>query len=132
MKPSEILDTAANIIIRDGWNQGVYYKTVSYSPNDDAYPDLDDEANRTAPCCQAGAISRAIFGKAWTSFSTHPDPSSAWTVKASADNYANRYIRLRHKGVKGAIEFNDLPTTTADDVVAALRGAAQLAREGGE
>ncbi|MFF5973693.1 hypothetical protein ACFY7C_19410 [Streptomyces sp. NPDC012769] len=125
MKPSEILDAAANIVLRDGWHQGAYF---SVEPDDPA--DIDADKNRTAPCCQAGAICRAAFGVAW--MSVHTDtPTPGVTAYLTATSYMDRYVRRVHRQ-SSSIYWNDLPTTTKDDIVNALRGAADDAREAGE
>lgn len=122
MKPSEILDKAADIIIRDGWHQGAYFKV---DRNDTA----EEDAARamTAPCCQEGAIMRAAFGSAW------PRMWEARTnqEKRKASGYMNAYVQGT-TGNYSAIAWNDLSTTTKDDVVYALRQSANEAREAGE
>ena len=126
MKPSDVLDSAANIILRDGWTQGQYYEV----------PDLvgasieeatirNEEANRSGPCCQAGAISRAVSGKAWTLGRWVREHPEARTAHARANHYMMRQV-------SNPVRYNDTPGRTADEVVAALRGAAELARKAGE
>lgn len=53
----KILSDAIEILERDGWHQGGYYKG-------DDIALVDDEAVRTAPVCAMGAINRAAFGEA--------------------------------------------------------------------
>lgn len=127
MLPSEILDRAADIIVRDGWIQGSYYRPAEYDY------EFDDEVNRqrdikaaaTAPCCQAGAIARAAHGVAW-----QPTPFPALTL-IEARVKAEGYMQL-HLGVTSAICWNDEAGRTAEEVVEALRCAAALARREGE
>lgn len=131
MKPSEILDKAADIIVRDGWWQGAYYKEPSTDlPAGEIWRWADDEARRTAPCCQAGAISRAAFGVAWADTLAQVDHVQGGAY-SRADGYMRRYA---HKtfGDTSPIAWNDEPERTAEEVVEALRGAAELAREAGE
>lgn len=132
MKASEVLESAANIILRDGWNQNAYFLN----------PDIDasaltpvqcnaavDEANRSAPCCQEGAISRAVTGWAWYGGRETTFDQRHATRKATS--WMERYVLANHS-CRSPIAWNDLPTTTKDDVVAALRGAAEMARAAGE
>jgi len=126
MKPSEILDAAANIVLRDGWHQGTYFAVEPEDPQD-----VQDEKNRTAPCCQAGAISRAAYGMAWVTYPRTTDIDlQRLGAHAKAGHYMGQYIRRVHGATP--IEWNDRPERTAGEVVAALRGAADDAREADE
>lgn len=125
MKPSEILDKAADIIVRDGWHQGSYFET---DPN--ATAEEDAELAKTAPCCQDGAILRAVYGTAWPTTWQHGE-SDPKKEKMAADEYMIGYVKKAY-GVGSPIAWNDRSTTTKDDVVTALRGAANNAREAGE
>lgn len=123
LKPSEVLDNAANIILRDGWHASDYYKAPL-----DCTPEEDRELAKTAPCCQAGAIVRATTGSAW---SAGPTPPEVAALQAGADEYMRKYI-LRVHGVRRPIAWNDQAGRTKEEVVAALRGAAEDARRAGE
>lgn len=132
MKASEVLDSAANILLRDGWNQGAFYVTPKYDPEveysvNEAY---DNKAARTAPCCQDGATARAAYGTSWP-MDTCNYADDLVEARRKATAFMNAYVKGVH-GFASAIEWNDLPTTTKEDVVAALRGAADNAREAGE
>lgn len=123
MKPSDVLDKAAEIIIRDGWYQGEYFET----PDD---PADRDQANRTAPCCQAGAISRAAHGVAWLIGWDAVDRAESH-ARYRAERYMRDYIRARY-GTRSSVEWNDTVARDADEVVTALRGAAEEARRAGQ
>lgn len=124
MKPSEILDKAADIVIRDGWIQGAYF-LVDHADT----PEQDTERAKTAPCCQEGAVMRAAYGSAW--LSPFQVEGSLYGAKRKASGYMNKYI-AGTTGEYSAIAWNDLSTTTKDDVVYALRQSANYAREAGE
>lgn len=129
MKPSEILDKAAEIIERDGWIQGKYYQTDRHNPKS------DQAANEHGPCCQAGAISRAAYGTAWASYAERADNREAQEASSRADRYMRLYLVREGKAVgehASPIEWNDRPNRTADEVTAALRGAAEMARTNGD
>jgi hypothetical protein len=130
-KPSEILDSAAEIIERDGWYQGKYFKYDDESPK----LDVAKEENRTAPCCQAGAISRAVWGVAWRVRNSFPAEGDVerWEAHQKAEDYTRRMTRTLTDHVEGSpIAYNDHPDRTARDVTDMLRGAAALARAAGE
>lgn len=85
MKPSETLESAANIILRDGWWQGSYFKI----------------------------------------------PPVTVDTAAQAAKWMRRYTEVNFEE-RSPIAWNDAPERTKEDVVAALRGAAEMAREAGE
>lgn len=122
MKPSEVLDTAANIIVRDGWYQGAYYKEAEEATVAD-----DLRAAGTAPCCQAGAIGRAVSGVAWYPYTPSTSLTEEQVLMEDAERFMIRYVRTTF-GVSSPIDWNDQPGTTAGQVVEALRGAARMAR----
>jgi len=135
MKPSEVLDRAADIIIRDGWLQGHYYLEVDWEDCADDRAELDRKARESAPCCQAGAISRAAYGVAWRSAWRRLDERVSEAQKfaaAKAEGYMQQYVREVLGSRVSSIAWNDAPDTTAEDVIDALRGAAGLARASGE
>lgn len=131
MKASEVLDKAADIVVRDGWIQGQYYREADLVGvgDDDGYLERDAEAKKSAPCCQAGAVCRALFGVAWRPYGM--GDYNAQLARGRAEFFMQRYVKDVF-GADSAIEWNDRATTTAEDVTAALRGAAELAREAGE
>lgn len=141
MKPSEILDNAANILLRDGWHQGMYYEEVNYTGGTaEDYQAASKAANQTAPCCQAGAITRAAFGYAWVGF---PKPNELATLHdrrerdaavAKANGYMRDLVFSLGEGEEytSTVAWNDAPGRTKDEVVAALRAAAERARAAGE
>ena len=137
MKPSEVLDGAANILLRDGWLQGAYYASPSLAGGDRSEEEyerlrlVDLEANRSAPCCQAGAISRAAYGYAWLVADAGPPTLGASEARSKADFYMSQHLK-RALGVNSPICWNDDSGRTVDEVVAALRGAAESARAAGE
>ncbi|WP_432112824.1 DUF6197 family protein [Streptomyces sp. S1] len=125
MKPSEILDAAANIILRDGWHQGTYFAFEPHDPRE-----VCEEKNRTAPCCQAGAISRAAFGVALREGGLKEATDARVLAFSRASHYMLWHVQQTYNVTP--IEWNDRPTTTKDDIVTALRGAADDARRAGE
>ena len=137
MKPSEALEAAANIVLRDGWWQGAWFEYARPIAGEEtgALTARDDEANQAGPCCQDGAISRAVTGWACPGASADAagllDNSTRFRVRARATHFMREHVRRVH-GIDSPITWNDLASTTSDDVVAALRGAAEDAREAGE
>lgn len=123
VKPSEALDKAVEIIERDGWNQGEYYRTPRPVEDYEENTRLDEEAKRSAPCCQRGAIIRALTGT-WKTI-TEMSHADAETV-LRAHGYC-RQLTGYHP-----IEWNDAPDRTKEEVVDMLKRAAELAREAGE
>lgn len=121
MKASDVLDKAADIIIRDGWCQGEYYKS-SMSMDDEV-----DALVKHAPCCQAGAIYRAIWGKAWAATHIVGIPEADRVTLDEASHYMKVHLR-----VDSPIAWNDAEGRTAGEVIAALRAAAELARRDGK
>ena len=135
MLPSEILDNAANILLRDGWWQGTYYKEP------DLVVDTDEDmlaisrtADQTAPCCQEGAINRAAIGYAWFSSERRRTASQEDTrARDEAVRWMRRYVEEQSAGTwRSPVAWNDESDRTVDEVVEALRGAAELARNHGE
>jgi hypothetical protein len=123
MKPSEALDKAAEIIERDGWTQGVYY--LEPAPTGDYEENIrrDEEARRSAPCCQRGAIVRALAG--------------TWKALFALSKGERDTVRTAHgfcREVTGGhpVEWNDAPGRTKEEVIDMLKSAASLARKAGE
>lgn len=131
MKPSEILDKAADILDRDGWMQGAYFKEPPLLPLGTPEAEMRAEsvkANREAPCCQAGAICRAATGYAWAR--NLGAAIGGLALVAQADDYMSRYV-LREFGWPSTIVWNDREGRSKLEVQAALRGAAADARADG-
>lgn len=123
MKPSEALDKAVEIINRDGWIQGEYYRTPRPVQDHEESVRLDEEAKRSAPCCQRGAVIRALTGT-WKSINEMSDPDEKTMLRAHG--YC-RQLTNNHP-----IEWNDAEGRTKEEVVDMLKRAAELAREAGE
>lgn len=123
MKPSEALDKAVEIIERDGWIQGEYYRTPRPVQDHEENARLDEEARRSAPCCQRGAVIRALTGT-WKSINEISGADSETMLRAHG------YCRQLTGG--HPIEWNDAPGRTKEEVVDMLKRAAELAREAGE
>lgn len=140
MLPSEILDNAANIILRDGWHQGTYYKEpvlVTDSDEDETLREAGEVADKTAPCCQEGAINRATIGYAWLSSerrrtASHEDTRARDEAVRWMRRHLNATSSIDGDQVRSAVSWNDHPDRTVEEVVEALRGAAELARSRGE
>lgn len=128
MKASEALDKAADILLRDGWYQGQFFRYLRGDSNPMIAPE-----NKTAPCCQDGAINRAVYGLAFPSMQAlgrEETVAEAKLVKAAA-TYMGKYVYAHH-GQTSAIHWNDQAGRKKKEVVAALRGAAELARAEGK
>lgn len=124
MKPSEALDKAVEVIERDGWTQNVYYLEPQLTLDD--YEEnirRDEEAKRSAPCCQQGAIVRALTGT-WKSINEMSKPDREIIRATSA--YC-RQLTDAHP-----IEWNDAEGRTKEEVVEMLKAAQALAEADGE
>lgn len=103
MKPSEILAKAADLIAPEGaWTQGSY----ALSANGDTAPPEDPEA---VCWCASGAILRVA-----------PSEDAARVA---------RRIVMETNQLFSLGQWNDRPSRTQAEVVAALRKASDLARE---
>lgn len=130
MKASEVLESAANIILRDGWNQNAYFLNPDISTlTPDQCGAAVDEANQSAPCCQEGAICRA--GTGWAFYGGKATTYDQRLAVRRATSWMERYVYANYQQ-RSPIAWNDLPSTTKEEVVAALRGAAEMARAAGE
>jgi hypothetical protein len=99
------LRAAADIIERNGWHQGNYF--------------LPDDPKPPQECrvCALGAIHVAIHGQPWSPMFDSEQEDR--TLKAFAA--ASRFV----DGPWGSlVGWNDEPDRTAEEVIAALRGAA--------
>jgi hypothetical protein len=127
LKPSEILDKAAKIIIYDGWHREGYYKEPEGGEAAD-----DEEANRSAPCCQAGAISRAAFGVAWLAHHGFVPPELV-AAHDMATKFVAAEVMARTDGRhRLAVSWNDEEGRMKIDIIVMLRSAAERARAAGD
>lgn len=128
MKPSEILDKAQDEIRERGWYQGDYV------------------SNETGGVCALGAIRCAVDGEFVEFDDTfdrycldeavfhHLDDSAE---VCAADAYAMRAVPADVRNDFGSElrfvpSFNDMPTTSVEDVLLMLKRGAELAREDGK
>jgi hypothetical protein len=104
MKISETLDKAADHIVAHGWYQGYYWPTgeTLWEP---PYTEGD-------PCCALGAIA-VVEGV---------DPANDVT---DAMEFLAQHLGETATGVA---DWNDAGSRTKDEVLAALRGAAERAK----
>ena len=105
MKISETLDKAADHIVVNGWWQSYYWPTTSHILGEPPYVDGD-------PCCALGAISVV-------------EEVRPTRVTTDAMHFLGGTLGM--SGVAVA-DWNDAPGRTKDEVLAALRGAAERAR----
>jgi hypothetical protein len=123
VKPSEALDKAVEVIERDGWIQGAYYREPPVDLPHAEYVTAEAEGRKSAPCCQRGAIVRAVTGT-WRSLSVLPE--------VDRDTIRGAHGYCRQVAGKHPIEWNDDPGRTKEEVVEMLKSAAGLARNNGE
>lgn len=123
MKASELLDKAADHIEqygleRDGWVEATW---DDYSP-----------APRECAACAGGALAIHLSGGRYFSPNFIELRSNRDTLDAATD-YIVQYLglptRRAYANLDAVIEWND--ASTQDEVVAGLRGAADLARTEG-
>lgn len=112
IKTADVLDRAANIIERNGWYQGSYFDRYALdgerSPND-------------CPVCTLGALNVALGAL---------NPSHDVDLNGPAEMALRRYLNLDDSdGADSLADWNDRRCRTAEQVVAALRAAAQAERE---
>lgn len=108
MIEADILDSAADIIERNGWWQGYYYDLGTDLPK------------RERPCCARGAINLAANGRT-------PDRLS--DVGQDALGVLERFLGISGDHPNSVADWNDDAGRTAEQVVAALRSAAAAERE---
>lgn len=110
---ADILDEAANVIERNGWIQGDYVNQRQIE---------DGKGPGDCACCARGAINTAAGGSPYNDY---------LLVAIEASNAVETW--LTNSGAIGEtlslVEWNDKDGRTADDVITALRGAAQAERE---
>ena len=106
MKISKVLSKAADHIEKHGWYQGYYWPSpTDYKWREPSYTEGD-------PCCALGAIA-VVEGR---------DPVHEETA---AMEFLAEHIGETTAGVA---DWNDAGSRTKDEVLAALRGAAERAR----
>lgn len=112
LNTSEILANAAKIA-----------KTLGHSKGD-LYDLQYDGAGRPRSCCALGAICVALKeGKTRLGSRSVLHAANRALIKAGA--FKGKTL----EGVEGIIDFNDLKTTTKEEVVAILRKASRLTRK---
>lgn len=111
MKPSVVLRSAADVIRKRGWFQGWYGPYREYADGDRKVL-----RPKTCPVCALGAV-RVAAGYA-------PDSDDGRTEDAEA--YLRRSTRTY------VDTWNDDPTRTVEDVLAAFEKAALLAESEGK
>lgn len=125
--PEEVIDAAAGIIERDGWYQGDLFPTGTGFLRDTGY----QERARTAPVCAMGAMYRAVYGVASRTAVLGADKLDQ--AKSQLFNAAHKKVHdtvvdmsLVDDGLKvdSVPHFNDLATTTKEDVLLLLKRAA--------
>lgn len=100
---ADILDEAANVIERNGHCKGFYYDlSVDLPPAE-------------CPVCPLGAINLAMG---------NPNPKTDRVFGSPAEVAMERYL-----DAASVADWNDDPDRTAEQVIAALRGAARAERE---
>ena len=100
-----ILEEAANVIRRNGWCQGAYFVPEA------------NKAREDCRVCAVGAINVALHKDAPVVL---PSQVDTWRI-AEAVEY--------HLGLEDLVDWNDNPDRTAEQVIAALEGAARAERE---
>lgn len=105
---ADILDAAANVIRENGWWQTFYYDLGADMPL------------RDRPCCARGAINLAANGR-------HPGRLS--NAGQDALGALERYLNIGGEYPDSVADWNDAPDRTAEQVIAALEGAARAERE---
>ncbi|MFF8831335.1 hypothetical protein [Streptomyces sp. NPDC015131] len=102
MTPEEILNTAADIILRDGWHQG----------------DTDDGDTKHGPVCLMGAIDRAVTGNSRGGVAAISRNGPVPEVNEAVQRVINTIARW------DIGEWNDHSGRTVEDVLLALKKAA--------
>lgn len=94
---------AADVIERNGLHKGSYYKVDDPTPPE------------KSPVCSAGAINVAVHGYPW---------APTYNSEADCRSMAAFYAVSTHVNAASVALWNDEPFRTAEEVIAALRGAA--------
>jgi hypothetical protein len=139
MRPSEILDKAADIVERNGWTKGEWYRPVEMGP-DESGADGGDVPENECPVCAGAAINLAL--KYLPDYQHDDDfmdenAEMAFTALAArVDHEVRQDVEtgrplLAHHLLDAVTSWNDRHDRTADEVVAELRAAAASEREAG-
>ncbi|WP_406462608.1 hypothetical protein OH768_45220 [Streptomyces sp. NBC_01622] len=126
MDPDEVLRKAAAIIDRDGHNQFGWFAWPhsEHLLAEAVCADPLQEAGRSTPVSAMGAIERAVWGTAMEFALSTPNFDQQYDHCLQAQNYFLRWVR-RNCAIWDVSTWNDNRDTTAEDVVRALRQAAQ-------
>jgi hypothetical protein len=113
--PQELIAAGREIIERDGWHQGFYYRLPALDALR-ASCDYDAElaASERAPVCSEGALRRALTGRADRVLR---DDSSAGLFQQA------RMLLEAAAGVNHVPNWNDDPSRTVEDVLLAFKRA---------
>lgn len=112
-KPSEVLDAAADLLTsRGAWTQGAASRDATGEPDDD----ISLLSNATCWCAWGAML--AVCGESRIVCSGLP---------GRAFDFLQRHLKVDH-----IPDWNDRPSRTKAQVVSALRGAADLAKETGQ
>jgi hypothetical protein len=126
-KPSEALALAADLIERVGLHKSGYWDRGTYPPREE-YAD-------GYSVCSMGALSVALFGDpdwGWYPFQSG-SPALAEQYLARTLGWSEEVESRYPSSAFGVItHFNDDPGTTAEDVVAKMRAAAEAAAQEGQ
>lgn len=116
--PQDVLREAAEILQRDGWHQGSFYKEpLSGGVN------ADLEASREAPVCSLGAINRAVYGYAYDGKS-HVGYQALDAAKSNLTYWAEKLLMAQIDG-HPVPHWNDAPERTVEDVILTFKRAAE-------
>jgi hypothetical protein len=132
MTPDQILLKAADIIAQAGHCKGEYYQAADPGMSAESWAQAEDVAAQSAPVCAIGALRRARFGTAGGShYVTNPASELGQAIARLVTVIGDP--PLPDATPEGRIiGFNDAPTTTAEDVILALKKAATAADIGEE
>lgn len=103
-----VLDEAANVIRRNGWHQGEYFRAE------------EGKKPENCPVDITGAINIALHTGHPARGEGRRNRLGTWEVAAIVNN---------HLDVVDVSEWNDEPDRTAEEVIAALESAARAERE---
>lgn len=127
MNADDVLKQAIETIERDGWYQGGYYQMPSIPPpgSGSNITDAIREARKTAPVCSMGAINRVMTSDAANGFIAGDQGDVYEDVKrrlAAAIGYPG--LLSGRDEFNWIVDYNDLKSTTKEDVVLAFKKAA--------
>lgn len=113
MTPEEILSGAIEVIERDGWFQGNIFQYP-----DALGPEEYVEASKKAPVCSIGAIYRAAYGRCLEINFTEAGEELCASVGVAMNKLK------RTLGIDGIAHWNDDPARSKEDVILAMKQAA--------